>query len=201
MCTWWQHYFTRPISKSHRQYDSFVLNFKIWNSTACSILSLMQRLSSQLHLESVTALPFSSPSCWLLYIDNQTILHSPVTWIGYYHNSTDCTANQSGTLLHQWPFLQWPFLQSCSTPNLRNFVSRATTQHFFDYCDSDQSHLTMNNTDTQCVFNRLLKSLHWIHLVIPVWISWSSWLPYLAYSPLLCCLESFIQFTSDLGVT
>ena len=31
-------------------------------------------------------------------------------------------------------------------------LSRATTQRFFD-CDSDQSHLTMNNTGTQCVFN------------------------------------------------
>ena len=32
-------------------------------------------------------------------------------------------------------------------------LRRAITQHFFDYYDSDQSHLTMNNTDTQCLFN------------------------------------------------
>ena len=63
------------------------------------------------------------------YIDNQTILRPPMTWIGYYHNnSTDSTANQSGVLLHQ----------HCP----------------FDFCDSDWSYLTINNTDTQCVFNR-----------------------------------------------
>ena len=63
------------------------------------------------------------------YIDNQTILRPPMTWIGYYHsNSTDSTENQSGVLLHQ----------HCP----------------FDYCASDQSYLTINNTDTQCVFNR-----------------------------------------------
>ena len=63
------------------------------------------------------------------YIDNQTILRPPMTWIGYYHsNSTDSTANQSGVLLHQ----------HCP----------------FDYCDDNQSYLTINNTDTQCVFNR-----------------------------------------------
>ena len=63
------------------------------------------------------------------YIDNQTILRPPMTWIGYYtYNSTDSTANQSGVLLHQ----------HCP----------------FDYCDSDWSYLTINNTDTQCVFNR-----------------------------------------------
>ena len=63
------------------------------------------------------------------YIDNQTILRPPMTWIGYYHNnSTDSTANQSGVLLHQ----------HCP----------------FDYCHSDRSYLTINDTDIQCVFNR-----------------------------------------------
>ena len=63
------------------------------------------------------------------YIGNKTILHPPMTWIGYYHNnSTDSTVNQSGVLLHQ----------HCP----------------FDYCDNNQSYLTINNTDTQCVFNR-----------------------------------------------
>ena len=52
-----------------------------------------------------------------------------MTWIGYYHNnSADSAVNQSGVLLHQ----------HCP----------------FDYCDSDWTYLTINNTDTQCVFNR-----------------------------------------------
>ena len=63
------------------------------------------------------------------YIDNQTILRPPMTWIGYYHsNSTHSPENQSGVLLHQ----------HCA----------------FDYCDTDWTYLTINNTDTQCVFNR-----------------------------------------------
>ena len=63
------------------------------------------------------------------YIGNQTIHRPPMTWIGYYHNnSTNSTPSQSGVLLHQ----------HCP----------------FDYCDSDWSYLTINNTDTQCVFNR-----------------------------------------------
>ena len=81
-----------------------------------------------LYLESVTALPFLVHHHAKCYIDNQTILRPPMSWIGYYHNnSTDGTANKSGVLLHQ----------HCP----------------FDYCASDWTYLTINNTDAQCVFN------------------------------------------------
>ena len=65
----------------------------------------------------------------MLHIDNQTILRPPMSWMGYSHdNSTDSTVNQSRVLFHQ----------HCP----------------FDYCVNNQSYLTINNTDTQCVFNR-----------------------------------------------
>ena len=60
------------------------------------------------------------------YIDNQTILRPPTTWIGY-HNSTGNTSTRSGVLFHQ----------HCP----------------FDYCESDWSLITINSTDTQCLFN------------------------------------------------
>jgi len=60
------------------------------------------------------------------YIDNQTILCPLTTWIGY-HNSTGNTVTQSGVL----------FNQHCP----------------FDYCESDWSLITINSTDTQCLFN------------------------------------------------
>ena len=62
------------------------------------------------------------------YIDNQTILRPPTTWIGY-HNSTGNTSTQSGVLFHQ----------HCP----------------FDYCNNVNgwSLITINNTDTQCLFN------------------------------------------------
>jgi len=82
------------------------------------------------------------------YINNQTILHPPTTWIGY-HNSTGNTSNQSGVLFHQ----------HCP----------------FDYCNNGWSLITINNTDTQCLFNHSgilcggckpgLSTLHcWLHL-------------------------------------
>ena len=49
-----------------------------------------------------------------------------MTWIGY-HNSTGNTSTQSGVLFHQ----------HCP----------------FDYCDNNWSLVTINNTDTQCLFN------------------------------------------------
>ena len=60
------------------------------------------------------------------YIDNQTILRPPMTWIGY-HNSTGNTSTESGVLFHQ----------HCP----------------FDYCNNDWSLITINSTDTQCLFN------------------------------------------------
>jgi len=60
------------------------------------------------------------------FIDNQTILRPPKTWIGY-HNSTDNNSIQSGVL----------FYQHCP----------------FDYCSDGWSLITINNTDTQCLFN------------------------------------------------
>ena len=62
------------------------------------------------------------------YINNQTILRPPMTWVGYYeHNGTDHIATNSGVLFHQ----------HCH----------------FHYCDDDWSYITINNTDAQCVFN------------------------------------------------
>ena len=60
------------------------------------------------------------------YIDNQTILRPPMTWIGY-HKSTGNTSTESGVLFHQ----------HCP----------------FDYCNNDWSLITINSTDTQCLFN------------------------------------------------
>jgi len=60
------------------------------------------------------------------YIDNQTIIHLPTTWIGY-HNSTGNTSTQSGVLFHQ----------HCP----------------FDFCENDWSLITIKSTNAQCLFN------------------------------------------------
>ena len=129
--------------------DCTLLNYSIFSTRSSVILTLFPRLEFHDYEAAQLVVSFHQcPPAFVIstvsrgcdctpilarhhakcYIDNQTILRPPMTWIGYYHNnSTDSTANQSGVLLHQ----------HCP----------------FDYCHSDWSYLTINNTDTQCVFN------------------------------------------------
>ena len=130
--------------------DCTFLNYSIFSTNSAATLILFPNFEFRDHKPALLVVSFHQcPPAFVLstvarkcdctpilaqhqakcYIDNQTILRPPMTWIGYYHNnSTDSTANQSGVLLHQ----------HCP----------------FDFCDSDWSYLTINNTDTQCVFNR-----------------------------------------------
>ena len=130
--------------------DCTLLNYSIFTCRSSVVLTLFARLEFRDYETAQLVVSFRQcPPAFVLspvsrkcdcapilthhhakcYIDNQTILRPPMTWIGYYHNnSTNSTVNKSGVLFHQ----------HCP----------------FDYCDGDWSYLTINNTDTQCVFNR-----------------------------------------------
>ena len=130
--------------------DCTLLDYSLFSTSSSATLILYPRLEFQVNGPATVVVSFRQcPPAFVLstvsqrcectpilalhhascYIDNQTIHRPPMTWIGYYHNnSTDSTVNQSGVLLHQ----------HCP----------------FDYCDSEWTYLTINNTDTQCVFNR-----------------------------------------------
>ena len=107
-------------------------SFEFWDNETAQLVVFLRQCPPAFVLSPVSrrckCAPILAHHHANCYIDNQTILRPPMTWIGYYHNnSTDNTVNQSGVLFHQ----------HCP----------------FDHCVSDLTYLTINNTDTQCVFN------------------------------------------------